>query len=143
MSTIPPRLRKLVTNRANDLCEYCLNQQELLLVAFQIDHIVPRAQNGETSLDNLALACPLCNAAKAAHSSGYDAQTSSFLTLFNPRRQLWVEHFEWSADCTEVLGVTPVGRATVAVLDMNRPRVRLMRLRWRRMKLHPPNLPLP
>lgn len=40
--------------------------------------------------------------------------------LFNPRQQLWQEHFAWNADYTIVIGLTSVGRATITVLHLNR-----------------------
>jgi len=138
VSAVSSRLRAQVVNRANGVCEYCRNQQELVLATFEADHIVPRTRGGATTLDNLALACPLCNTAKFTRLAGYDPDTNSLVPLFNPRQQVWERPFRWSADHTEILGITPVGRATVAALNMNRPRVRLMRLRWRQMKLHPP-----
>jgi len=37
--------------------------------------------------------------------------------LFHPRRDRWDEHFEWRGPI--VVGLTPGGRATILVLDMN------------------------
>ncbi len=111
-----------------------------MLVTFEADHIIPKARGGATTLDNLALSCPLCNDAKATKYTGYDEDTQSIVPLFNPRQQVWEEHFEWSTDFGEIIGKTPVGRATVKLLDMNRPRAIIMRLRWRKMKLHPPRV---
>ena len=39
--------------------------------------------------------------------------------LFNPRRQKWARHFRW--DGALLVGRTPVGRTTIAVLNMNGP----------------------
>ena len=33
--------------------------------------------------------------------------------LFNPRTQTWFEHFHWSTDGLQILGLTPIGHATV------------------------------
>jgi len=140
MSVVPRRLRQQVSARAQGICEYCHNQEELLLVTFEADHIIPQVCGGKTTLVNLALACPLCNAAKYTQWTGYDEDTQSVVPLFNPRQQVWEEHFEWSDDFSEIIGKTPVGRATIKALDMNRPRVRLMRLRWRELQLHPPRV---
>jgi hypothetical protein len=41
--------------------------------------------------------------------------------LFNPRRQLWKQHFSWSEDFLQIIGRTPTGRATVEALHLNRP----------------------
>jgi hypothetical protein len=32
---------------------------------------------------------------------------------------LWSEHFSWAADDRRILGITPIGRATIDRLDMN------------------------
>ena len=39
------------------------------------------------------------------------------MALFNPREQVWAEHFVFRSAL--IVGLTPVGRATVYVLDMN------------------------
>jgi hypothetical protein len=40
--------------------------------------------------------------------------------LFNPRSQLWKQHFSWSGDFLQITGRT-TGRATVEALHLNRP----------------------
>lgn len=48
-----------------------------------------------------------------------DGQT---VRLFNPRADLWAEHFRWSAAEWGILeGLTPIGRATIDRLRMNAP----------------------
>jgi len=137
-SKIGRRLRQQVYRRAQGVCEYCRNQESLILASFEADHIIPQARGGRTHATNLALACPLCNDAKYTKLTGYDVETESIVPLFNPRLQIWGEHFKWSYDCGEIVGMTPCGRATVQALNMNRPRVIIMRLRWRALELHPP-----
>jgi hypothetical protein len=39
--------------------------------------------------------------------------------LFNPRRQCWRRHFAWEG--AWLVGLTPCGRATVDVLNINAP----------------------
>ena len=39
--------------------------------------------------------------------------------LFNPRRDAWNEHFDFDAGSFQLLGRTPVGRATIDRLRMN------------------------
>ena len=41
--------------------------------------------------------------------------------LFNPRTDVWQEHFALSADHAYIIGITPIGRATVAALRFNNP----------------------
>jgi hypothetical protein len=45
--------------------------------------------------------------------------------LFHPRRDNWHEHFEWNG--TLLVGRTPAGRATVALLAINHPDYILLR----------------
>jgi hypothetical protein len=40
--------------------------------------------------------------------------------LFNPRHDSWSAHFTWRS--AALVGLTPIGRATVAVLAINTPR---------------------
>lgn len=62
-SYIPAHLRRLVTERAQGLCEYCLIHDDTYLQC-QIEHIIAEKHGGPTSDDNLALACVFCNRAK-------------------------------------------------------------------------------
>jgi len=42
------------------------------------------------------------------------------VALYNPRKDKWQEHFNWSEDFLFVEGISPTGRATVVTLDLNR-----------------------
>jgi hypothetical protein len=91
---------------------------------FPIDHVIPRTSGGPTQLDNLALACPHCNAHKWAHTRDLDPLSGELVSLYNPRTQVWAEHFQWSRQNRfELDGKTPCGRATIARLQMNHPDV--------------------
>jgi len=91
--------------------------------SFSVDHIIPRAKGGATRLDNLAYACLGCNSYKSSLIQAVDPATSEMALLFNPRQQSWHDHFAWSADLTEILGITPSGRATINALKLNRVNV--------------------
>jgi len=54
-----------------------------------------------------------------------DPQTKEQAELFDPRRDDWNEHF--TIDRGMIVGLTPTGRATARLLNMNAPR--LVRLR--------------
>ena len=58
--------------------------------------------------------------------------------LFDPRRQVWADHFRWSEAGDEIVGLTPTGRATVAVLQLNRPVRMIARRAWVSVGWHPP-----
>jgi len=49
-----------------------------------------------------------------------DPITSVSVPLFHPRQHRWRDHFSRSEDFTEIIGLPPTGRATVAVLQLNR-----------------------
>jgi hypothetical protein len=101
-----------------------LRQRQEPAIPFHVEHVLPRKHKGVTSLDNLALACYFCNLHKSSNFMGIDPQMRRPTRLFNPRRDDWVTHFRWKGAI--LIGVTPVGRATIEVLAMNHPdRIRL------------------
>ena len=53
--------KQAVLERARGCCEYCKSQARFATQSFSIEHIIPRQLGGETTLDNLALACQGCN----------------------------------------------------------------------------------
>lgn len=127
-------IREMVRIRAEGRCEYCLTAEINMGQSLHIEHIHP--DGGET-LDNLCLACPNCNLSKAAATTAVDPHTNTEVPLFNPREQQWTDHFSWTENFSHISGVTPVGRATVVRLKMNRPRIVLARQRWVQAGLHP------
>lgn len=102
----------------------------------QIDHIDPQ---GEDELDNLCLACANCNGSKHKATTALAPVTKAVVPLFNPRIQLWTDHFEWIEGATQIRGLTPTGRATVVRLQVNRPKMISARLRWVQNGYHPPD----
>lgn len=124
-------LRAVVERRANGLCEYCHAPQRVCGYRFHLEHIVPASQGGDDWPSNRALSCASCNLAKGNRMSGLDPLTRSEVALFNPRTQIWSEHFKWAGDCQSIEGITPCGRATVVALDMNNSDLRRQaRLLW-------------
>lgn len=115
--------RREVYERAGGCCEYCRRSVDVRLVEFEIDHIVSRKYGGNESSDNLCLTCAPCNLHKGPEVAGIDPLTDEATRLFNPRQQIWREHFEINADGSHS-GLTPEGRAKVAALRLNEaPRV--------------------
>jgi len=134
---IAQTLRREVTERARGRCEYCLTAQAVV-VEMEIDHVIPEATGGPTNAGNLCLTCVGCNGFKLAFQTGIDPETGEHVLLFNPRAERWEDHFGWSEDGTLVLGLTPVGRATVARLRVNRQRMVEARRLWVQAGWHPP-----
>ena len=113
-------LEELVWNRAGACCEYCRSQERFSLQSFSAEHIQPRSLGGKTRLPNLAWACQGCNNHKYNKTTGIDPVTGTIVALFHPRRQDWRDHFAWNKDCAIIIGLTSIGRATVATMKLNR-----------------------
>jgi hypothetical protein len=122
-------LRRAVEQRAKGRCEYCQSPARYSTQTFSLEHIIPRSQGGDTSLDNLALACQGCNNHKYNKTKSSDPVTNRLVDLFHPRTQRWQEHFSWDARFERIIGLTATGRAMVDALQLNRPElVNLRRL---------------
>ena len=121
--------RQLVRRRAGDRCEYCRIPQEAdVFFAFHIEHIVAQQHQGSDDPTNLALACSRCNAYKGPNLSGIDAETGNVVRLFHPRQDAWRDHFVVRAGI--INGITPTGRATVRLLNINAPHRVELREAW-------------
>jgi hypothetical protein len=116
---VPTDVRRLVVGRAESLCEYCLIAESDTYFGCQIDHVVSEKHGGPTTADNLAFACLFCNVAKGSDVGSLDWETGELVRFFNPRIDLWWNHFELSGDRIDPL--TAVGRVTVRILGFNSP----------------------
>jgi hypothetical protein len=110
-------LEELVWERAGGRCEYCRVAQAHDRLPFEIDHITAKKHGGATRATNLCLACFADNNHKGPNIAGLDPRTRKLTPLFNPRRHKWHRHFRW--DGPVLVGLTPVGRTTIAVLEIN------------------------
>jgi hypothetical protein len=136
---IPPAIRDLVRQRAGGKCEYCHAFERWQYVPFTVDHVVPIAEGGPDDPTNLALACFHCNRRKADLLTALDPGSEMQVPLFNPRQDEWSDHFVWSADGLQVVGLTAVGRATIVALALNRERVIRIRAADQVVGRHPPS----
>ncbi len=113
--------RRLVRQRAEGRCEYCrLPQAAQPFVTFHVEHIIAKQHGGSDEPGNLCIACERCNFHKGPNLTSIDPETGKIERLFDPRHQVWADHFELRGAL--VLGKTPIGRATAAVLSMNEER---------------------
>ena len=103
--------RDRVERRAGRRCEYCRAPQPVTGVRYHLEHVFPESLGGTDDLDNLALACPMCNSHKSNHILGIDDQGSDDGQLFHPRIDRWEEHFDFDSETFEVRGKTKKGRA--------------------------------
>ena len=118
MSYIPEPLRRLVYDRANGHCEYCLLAARYAYFPYEIDHIIAEKHGGQTDADNLCLSCFECNRYKGSDLASYDQETGEIVRLFHPRRDQWAEHFRIEGEY--LMPLTPVGRVTVKLLQFNK-----------------------
>ncbi|HRW09450.1 MAG TPA: HNH endonuclease [Caldilineaceae bacterium] len=138
-SYISPTLRQKVVQAAKERCGYCQTSASLIGMPLEIEHIIPEAQGGTSQEDNLWLACPKCNQKKGIKVSAIDSQTGEEATIFNPRQQVWKEHFIWDGNGLYIIGLTPTGRVTVDALDMNNSHIVNTRQIWIQWGVHPPS----
>lgn len=136
---LPANWRQLVAERAHGLCEYCRSSAKYALQSFESEHIQPLAEGGSTTLDNLAWACGGCNRCKGARMAAVDPDSGQVVALYNPRQQRWSDHFAWDSTYSLVVGLTAVGRATVAALRLNRQGVVNLRRLLIPLGEHPPH----
>ncbi|MEX0704501.1 MAG: hypothetical protein WD069_20535 [Planctomycetales bacterium] len=118
------RTRELVRHRAGNACEYC--------------HL-PQAANPAIS-STLSTPSPDSTAAwtirlglrplpyKGPNLTSIDPVTGAVVPLYDPRADVWTEHFHFRGGT--IVGVTPAGRATVRLLNMNAPRRVQLREEW-------------
>jgi hypothetical protein len=114
---IPVAIRRAVADRAQNCCEFCLVPQSRTTYSFQFDHVIARKHRGETTAENLCLTGPWCNSHKGTDLNGIDDDTGNVVALFNPRKQVWIEHFQ--LDGALILGISETGRTTIATLKLN------------------------
>ena len=119
MADINTVLREQVRLRAEGLCEYCRISDQLTLAEHEIDHIISVKHGGQTTAENLALCCTICNRFKGSDIASIDPETGHLTRLFHPRVDRWDEHYQIRDG--EIFALTAPGRVTVRLLRMNRP----------------------
>ena len=114
---ISEELRRLVANRAERLCEYCLIHEEDTFFGCEVDHIISLKHAGPTEADNLAYACVFCNRQKGSDIGSISQETGEFSRFFNPRIDRWSEHFRLEGPIIQPQ--TDIGEVTVRILEFN------------------------
>lgn len=137
-TVIPEEIRLQVMVRSGHCCEYCKSQDKFSPVFFTIDHIIPVVKNGTNDPENLAYSCPLCNRFKWQKIHDVDPVTNNTVRLFNPRSDEWQDHFQWSEDYLQIIGITAIGRATESAMRLNREKLVLYRKAMLEIGQHPP-----
>jgi hypothetical protein len=132
------QIRTAVVLRARGQCEYCHHLASHSSDPFEVEHIIPIDKGGSSDLENLALACRGCNGLKGTRTEAHDPLTGEVVSLFHPRSGDWSTHFVWSHDFRQMIGKTPTGRATIALLELNRIGLQNLRRALQLDGFHPP-----
>jgi hypothetical protein len=117
-SYISAALRRLVYDRANSACEYCLVPEVAVLISHEVDHVIAEKHGGQTDESNLALACTICNKYKGSDLASIDPLNGEIVRLYQPRRDRWQDHFQLQ-DGT-IIPLDAIARVTVRLLQINR-----------------------
>lgn len=115
---ISAALRRSVHERARGRCEDCFFPHDDGFAPHEIDHIYAEKYGGTSDLDNLCLAYRVCNRHKGTDLASLAPETNLITPLFHPRHDRWSAHF--SLDSVVIVPLTPVGRVTVRLLQLNR-----------------------
>ncbi|MBK9013273.1 MAG: HNH endonuclease [Saprospiraceae bacterium] len=134
---ISDKLKSEVKERAAKCCEYCMAQERYSHDYFSVEHIIPNIKEGSSTEDNLANSCQACNNHKYIFTEAIDPITGQTVPLFHPRKHQWKQHFTWDETNSIIIGITPIGRATVERLCMNRKGLVNLRLVLVENKKHP------
>ena len=134
---IPPAVRRRVAEWDGHRCAYCRSPQ-IVGIPMVVDHVVPLSAGGTSDPENLCLSCYRCNEFKGPRQRAADPHDGQPIALFHPRRQQWADHFAWAGDRVTIVGLTAVGRATIAALHLNNQWLVQARRLWIAIGLQPP-----
>ena len=88
-SDISEALRRLVTERTDHLCEYCLVHEVDVYHGCEVDHVISVKHGGITVPENLAYACFHCNRHKGTDLGSLSVRTGKLVRFFkSPLRLL-------------------------------------------------------
>ena len=113
---VPASLRRLVAQRAQGLCEYCLVHQDDTFLGCQVEHIVSEKHGGRSVESNLAYACVFCNRYKGSDVASISIRSAQLRSFFNPRGDRWRDHFR--LDEAMIAPLTDVGEVTAAIMRL-------------------------
>ena len=136
---IPIAIQRAVLELSRDYCEYCVVPSNFSTDYFHYEHIIALALNAPTELGNIARSCGICNNNKRDKIEHIDPLTQEIVRLFHPRQDVWTDHFQRSNDDLYIVGITPIGRATIDLLKLNRTNALNLRKLLKLGGLHPPS----
>ena len=86
---IPVNIQRAILELSHNYCEYCILPSNFSTDFFHYEHIIPVSLNGETTLENLARSCGLCNNNKRDKVQHIDPLTQQMEKLYNPRQDIF------------------------------------------------------
>lgn len=140
---VSAEMRRAVVERAGGICEYCLIHEDDTFFGCEVDHIISEKHGGPTDPSNLAFACFVCNRRKGSDIGSILPSTSVFVRFFNPRTDLWAEHFTLADDALLIEPRTDIGAATARILAFNDPERQMEREALHAVGRYPPAAALP
>lgn len=135
---IPIAIQREVIRLSDGYCEYCLHPESYSTDYYHFDHIISLFEGGKNELNNIARSCGRCNILKNQQIHAFDPVTGKIFPFYNPRKDIWTEHFQWSDDELLVYGLSEIGRTTIEVFQLNREHLINLRKVLKIIKLHPP-----
>ena len=117
---IPETIRQLVISRAKSRCEYCKIFATYSFLSFHIEHIISSKHGGQSTQDNLAYSCPICNLNKGSDIATVLTSPTKPIRFYNPRIDNWDNHFKIEPSGL-IFPKTEIGEATIKILDLNHP----------------------
>src|SRR5437764_6398910 len=93
---IPKSLRDRIAATAGYRYGDCLTAEAIVGTPMEIDHLIPETLGGLTEETNLWLAGSLSNDCKSNRIAARDPESNEIVRLFDPRRQVWNDHFRWT-----------------------------------------------
>jgi len=135
---MPSALYYRLLEEVGPCCGYCHTCAHIIGQPLTIEHIIAIAKGGTSDILNLWLSCRRCNQFKGTQIEAVDPESGIVTPLFNPRTQRWQEHFAWSTNATQIIGLSPFGRATVVALRLNNDDIVSARKLWVSVGWHPP-----
>lgn len=121
---------------ADSRCDYCRTPQPYALELIPSEMTPPTDET--VTFEKVHLLCFYCNKFIQNHAKAFDPVTLTQVALFNPRKDKWYEHFTWSTDYQQIVGLTPVGRATSLLLRLHDPYHMQLRQIGLKEGWHPP-----
>lgn len=110
--------RQYIALRADYRCEYCKKPEIISNFSFHIEHIIGRQHGGSDRIDNLAYSCSYCNWKKGPNIGTVLTEAGPIIQLFNPRVNLWSDHFLVYANGL-IVAKTEIGEGTLRLLEFN------------------------